>query len=348
MATENRGARDRLRVLHALSKPDGRTRYIDHMRGCAPSDVETLAFSWKTALFGKYDVLHVHWPEFLLRSDGAGKTIAKRLLAVLLMTRIRVQRRIVVRTLHNLDPHEGGPWIERRLDQMLRSLTTGDIRLNSTTPITPGHPTATILHGHYRAVPEYQVNEKAIAGRILYFGLIRQYKGVDDLLDAYRELSAANPTLRIVGSPQDEQLKERIEDSAARDSGVSVRFGFIPDNELAVEIARASLVVLPYHQMHNSGAALLALSMDRPVLAPRTPANSALQIEVGADWLLLYDGARVDAIDLDTAVESVSSTSRTARPDLTARDWERVGMDHRNFYHALLAGDETTKDAGAL
>ncbi len=66
---------------------------------------------------------------------------------------------------------------------------------------------------------------------------------------------------------------------------MSSALGFAPDADLVREISMSEMVVLPYRFMHNSGAVLLALSLDRPVLVPDNEVNRLLEIEVGSDWV---------------------------------------------------------------
>jgi hypothetical protein len=48
-------------------------------------------------------------------------------------------------------------------------------------------------------------------------------------------------------------------------------------------------VVLPYRDILNSGAALLALSFDVPVLVPKKGALGELQETIGQQWVRLYE-----------------------------------------------------------
>ena len=82
---------------------------------------------------GEYDVLHLHWPEFLVRGRDARTRLAKRqaMRAMLLLTRLR--RVPIVRTLHNVHPHAEGSAAEQRLLATVDRRTTTFIRLNPTT-----------------------------------------------------------------------------------------------------------------------------------------------------------------------------------------------------------------------
>ena len=326
---------ERIRVLHSLAPPDGTTKYVDQMTVGAPSDVEIAYFSWKRALRGQYDVLHVHWPEFLLRARSARLRLSKRqaLRATLLLARVR--RIPIVRTVHNLHPHESGGSAERRVLDAVDRQTEVFIRLNPTTELDPGMVGVTILHGHYRDRFALHPRAQRENGLILYFGIIRPYKNVERLIEVYSERERPGTRLRIVGSPSRE-LRGRITQLADRHDAVSAELEFVKDAELVREISAASLVVLPYAEMHNSGAALVALSLDRPIVVPRTPSNSALAAEVGDQWVLQYDGELTDAV-LTAAIAAATGIDRASRPKLDGRDWDEIGRRHRDVYRDAIA-----------
>ena len=326
---------DRIRVLHSLAPPDGRTRYVDQMTDGAPDDVDIAYFSWKAALKGDYDVLHIHWPELLTRDRQLAKRLGKRqaMRATLLLTRIR--RIPIVRTVHNLKPHEDGGRAERRLLHAVDRRTTVFIRLNETTELEPGMPAVTILHGHYRDRFAEHPRVQREPGRILYFGLIRPYKNVDRLIELYTRRERPGTTLRIVGSPSPE-LRTRISGLVDSHPSVSGLLEFVDDDVLVREISAASLVVLPYAEMHNSGAALVALSLDRPILVPRTPSNTALADEVGDSWVRQYDGDLTEEV-LMSALSAADAPRSDDRPQLDGRDWGSIGRRHRDVYHDAIA-----------
>ena len=104
---------------------------------------------------------------------------------------------------------------------------------------------------------------------------------------------------------------------------------------LAREVSAAELVVLPYRQMHNSGTLLLALSLARPVLAPWSESNAAIAEEVGPGWVFLYK-SDFDAELLTGALDKVRAASRSQVPDLSQRDWSRIGQLHYRTYLEAL------------
>lgn len=327
-----------IRVLHSLAKPDGTTKFVDQITQGAPDDVEIAYFSWREALRGRYDVLHVHWPELLLRARTRRMRWAKRAALSALLLRLRLTHTPIVRTLHNVEPHESGGRIEQRILRLLDARTTLFVRLNPTTerPTSASRqaPLVTVLHGHYRDVFSAHTRTKPVPGALLYFGIIRPYKNVEGLLEAFRQVDGGGLTLRVVGSPS-AGLREPIEHAAALDPRVGLRLAFVPDHDLVAEITAATLVVLPYTEMHNSGAMLVALSLDRPVLAPWTAVNQALADEVGEKWLTLYRGALTTEV-LVSGLADAEALIGTDRPRLDGRDWKRSGEAHRDAYALAL------------
>src|SRR5699024_8234211 len=103
--------------------------------------------------------------------------------------------------------------------------------------------------------------------------------------------------------PLDRDLADRIDRAAVRDARITRRFGFLPDADLVDVITRAQLVVLPYRELHSSGAVLVALSLARPVLVPDGPTTRALRDEVGAGWVHLFSG-ELDTDDLCAALRA--------------------------------------------
>ncbi len=64
--------------------------------------VELRAFTWRDALFSRYDVFHAHWPEVHVTGRTRLRTAVFQLLFAALLLRLRLLRTPLVRTLHNL------------------------------------------------------------------------------------------------------------------------------------------------------------------------------------------------------------------------------------------------------
>ena len=326
--------RPRIRVLLSLTPPDGTTRYVVQLVEGVPAEVSLLFFSWRTALLGGYDVFHVHWPEFLIRGRSAIERLFRSCLFAALLLRLKASGIPIVRTVHNLSPHEEGAWLEPALLRLCDARTALFIRLNAATDLGGRKNVVTILHGHYKDRFKSFPLPAARAGRFLYFGLIRPYKGVDDLLSAFSQLKGEDLELRVVGRPSGD-LGELVLAACRADSRVSSRLEFVEDEVLVREVGEAETVVLPYREMQNSGSLLVALSLGRPVVAPESPSNRLIAEEVGTEWLYLYEGA-LTADVLCRARAAFRSLPVGASPGLHGRDWKRLGEAHYQAY--LQAG----------
>lgn len=333
-----RDAAPTVAVLFSTERPGERTNpYLTQLYDSLPDVVEQQYFSMRAALLSRYDVLHLHWPEYLMRHPSRAGTWAKRACTALLLLRVQLTHTPVVRTLHNLQPHESQGRTEQWLLAWIDRLTRRWIRINAATPARPPF-TDTILHGHYRDWFASFRQPPSQRGRLLHFGLIRPYKGVETLVEAVGALPDGDVHLRICGNPATPEMRATVEAACAADPRISAHLAYIDDAELAREVGLAELVVLPYRQMHNSGTLLLALSLQRPVLAPWSESNAAVAEEVGPGWVHLYQG-ELDAPLLAETLAQLRQSPRAAAPDLSRRDWDAIGQQHYCTYLEAMGRD---------
>lgn len=330
-----------IRVMQSFGEPRSTTNpYIVQLRDClvAAADVDHLPFSWRTALIGKYDLFHVHWPDTLLDGRSVITRAGKRAAFALLLARLRLQRIPVVRTVHNLAEPRGGR-VDRALVAALGRRVTLRIRINESTPEVEGTPSALILHGHYRNWYRDFSRAEPTAGRLGYVGLIKPYKGVEALVAAFEQTGgpggpAAGVTLDIQGKPADEQTAQWLRAEQERVAGLSITLRYIDEEEFVTAVTSAAVLVLPYKHLHNSGAVLAALSLDRPVLVPDGETARALADEVGATWVRTFSG-ELTAADLLSALEAPAPSTG---PDLSQREWSGAAAQHSEAYRrAILA-----------
>ncbi len=112
--------------------------------------------------------------------------------------------------------------------------------------------------------PELQGAEGPV---ILFFGLIRPYKGADVLLRAFADLEVEGAEVWIAGRPLGADMEElrRLADAA----GGRVRFvdRFVSDSEVPALMRRADVVALPYRDAEQSGVLYTALAFGKAVVA---------------------------------------------------------------------------------
>lgn len=332
---------DPLSVLQSFPEPRTTTNpYLVMLRRSLMNEpgVRVQTFTWPRALLGRHDVFHVHWPEILVSGRGPLRRGLRRALFALLLVRLKLRRTAVVRTAHNVRPHARVSKVERLLLGLLDRRTAMVVRLNEMTPVPDGTSSVTIPHGHYR---DWFAADRAVPRehqRIAYVGLIRPYKGVDRLVRAFASTAERSPgaRLEVAGHPSSAEVSEQVRAAAEGDARTSLTLAFVPDQELVEVVSRAELVALPYREMHNSGAALMALSLDRPVLVPDNAVTSLLAAEVGDQWVLRYDGELTGDVLL-WALTCAADVPADARPDLSQRNWDRAGAEHVTAYRAAVA-----------
>lgn len=323
-----------MRVLQSFQPPGPRTNpYLSQLLEALRRDHHVACFSWHTALCDDYDVLHIHWPEVLLRGNTWWKTAGRHLAYTALLAKVALSGIPVVRTMHNTSPHEPPSLPTALLLQATNALTKGHVHLNpvSVRSVNSHDVGTVILHGHYRDWLSQYPHECAVPGRILFAGLIRAYKNVPALIDAFCELPSDDLTLRIVGAPEPAELGEEILTKTAGNDHISATLDYVDDAQMVKEITASQLVVLPYREMHNSGMALLALSLERPVLMPSSPASEALRDEVGNSWVHTYAGP----LTTEALARAANHFTPTGKPDLSRRSWTHAGKAHTALYRQV-------------
>lgn len=109
---------------------------------------------------------------------------------------------------------------------------------------------------------------------LLFFGLIREYKGLDVLIAAFRLAIKQEKKLKllIAGNPFNEQLNKRYQMLIQKQNlndRISYRPEFIPREEVSSYFTAADIVVLPYKKIAHSGVIQMAYSFGKPVIATK-------------------------------------------------------------------------------
>ena len=107
---------------------------------------------------------------------------------------------------------------------------------------------------------------------MLFFGFIREYKGLKTLIGAMPAICSSLPDCRllVVGDFQSEESKAEyaalMEKSGCMES-ITLVDGYIPDNEVEKYFAACDVAVLPYDSATQSGIAQIAYGFEKPVIA---------------------------------------------------------------------------------
>jgi D-inositol-3-phosphate glycosyltransferase len=114
------------------------------------------------------------------------------------------------------------------------------------------------------------VDEKVL----LFFGAIAPYKGLLDLVEAFRLISVCDRSYRLViaGKPKGgcEKYLRDIENAVAASgfaSQVKMNVGYVPNEDIEIYFKAADLLVVPYTQIFQSGILFLGFRFGLPVVA---------------------------------------------------------------------------------
>jgi glycosyltransferase involved in cell wall biosynthesis len=167
---------------------------------------------------------------------------------------------------------------------------------------------------------------------VLFFGLLRPYKGIDVLLEAWESVEA-DAELWIVGLPRMDIL--HLEDLKG---SPRVRFvsRFVTDPEIPAYFRRADLVVLPYREIDQSGVLYTALAFGKPMVLSDVGGFP----EVGAGRLVPSGDAGALSSALTELLASESERKQLGEAARAAAEgpysWDRAAEQTLALYRELL------------
>jgi glycosyltransferase involved in cell wall biosynthesis len=298
--------------------------------------------------------MHVHWPDAFLAADVGWRFWPRLLYLRLLALVVRLRGARLVWTAHNLqrDNQRNGklierffwPWFLRRVDGVIYMTEASAIRARDTLPELRNTPAVVIPHGHYLPIVKNAgvcLTEQHGTPSALFFGSLTSYKNASKVLESFLELPRGEARLAIRGKMSlrepDKKLQsllENLPDDRAQEIEFEDRF--LTDKELVSHITETDLVVFPYSNVLNSGAAIFALSVGRPILASDNSLFRELRELVGPDWVLLING-ELDGQQLSLALRHARTLrDNKSQPDLSALDWAGIAEATLDFYAGLI------------
>lgn len=141
-----------------------------------------------------------------------------------------------------------------------------------------------IPHGNYGPFINIQRNQKrsreylnlpAEKKILLFFGMIKKVKGLDILLNSFKEVIAKDPNivLLIAGRlwKNDFTIYQDIIEKNNLSNNIILHTRFIPHSDVEHYFCASDLVVLPYKKIYQSGVLMMGLSYKKPVLVSDLP-----------------------------------------------------------------------------
>lgn len=169
---------------------------------------------------------------------------------------------------------------------------------------------------------------------VLCQGMIRPYKGIEFLIDAWAELqrSGARAKLFVVGKGEQhllDSISQKVQ-MMGLEKSVQLRFQFVPTETMISYYRAADIVVYPYKAITTSGALMTGISQRKAIVATSLPPFQEM-LENGKNALLCDYG---DTLGLASALRSLIE-NRTLRNKLA------------NATTALGRGEEAWREIAA-
>lgn len=308
--------------------------------------------SWVKAYsrLSKGDIIHLHWVSPLLAP----------MQYVILQLNNWFAKKPVVLTCHNIEPHEPTVFdkvftklVFNRVTDFVVHAGQNKERLVSKYGIKQGH-VHVIHHGTFEFFTKWKkeskkelrkelgIDEKAPV--LLFFGYIREYKGLRYLLKAMPEVIKKHKDVQLIVAGELWQkwntYKQIIDKNSIKDN-VKIFPRYIPDPEVHKFFDAADIAVLPYYNTEQtiSGPLLVALAFGKPIIV--SPVGGIKEmIKDGVNGILTpgADSSRLanninHLIDNHKLQEKLSANALETNKEYR---WERVGRQYMEVYEKIM------------
>lgn len=318
------------------------------------------ANSRNKALMGQTpDILHLHWLDALFQFR-VKSTLLSLLRLVKFLTKLfilKLRGVKIVWTAHNLKNHEKlYPLLDRICTSVVANLAhaivahseTAKREIVSTIRSINKDKIFVIPHGNYINSYENKIDRLEAQQALdipnssfvfLFLGQIRPYKGVLELIEAFKQLHHKHIYLVIAGKILNDELAEQIRQKIASHSNIKFIPGFVPDDQIQVYMNACDVLVFPYQDLLTSGAAILAMSFGKACLAPSKPYFTEV---LGNSGAFFYDPDNLAGLSqaMNTAVHSKNELISMGDRNLQMAEqwnWSRVAKMTLDVYKYCLS-----------
>jgi glycosyltransferase involved in cell wall biosynthesis len=199
-----------------------------------------------------------------------------------------------------------------------------------------------IPHAVFDSAPDTEPAEPD--GRtLLFFGLIRGYKGLDVLIRALPAIVAGAPGTRLVVAGRPFEPAEPLQELADRlgvADAIEWRLGYVPEEDVPALFADATVAVCPYRELDSSGVLATALGHGRPAVVSDVGSLGTIVREFEAGRVVAPEdpealaAACVGLLTSGDALAAAAAGARRARATLT---WDAAAAEHDRLYEAVIA-----------
>lgn len=309
----------------------------------------------------RFHYVHFHWPEVFFHLRPRAWTRLWGLKGYLLVHAVWLALKArgyrIVWTVHEVDVHDataftGLQGLSRRFLWSIADLVfthTPGVRTAAERRWGTKRHIHTIPIGSYAGAYPDTVTRDAARARLgvpagattfVFFGNVRPYKGVDLLLEAFRDVQRSHPMahLLIAGKPYSPEFKAAVEAQAAAIPNTHLHLGYVDDGDIQNYLRAADCFVAPYKYIETCSAIYLALAYDLPIIIKAE--GNVVDFETQAIGIFMRDATEVGAamrqfLELPDADRArMREATHTAARDY---GWDRLAERYRSAFAAFEA-----------
>jgi glycosyltransferase involved in cell wall biosynthesis len=323
-------------------------------------------FSLRWILRKQRMLIHLHWPGSYYGSKFWPKFALRASCFFSKVCIAKLRGYTFVWTVHNMYPHDADEVHAILIHRLIHHLCRLLLARLSDGLIVHSHYARKVVCKHFH-IPECKTkviphgslmdwypfceSDKSAAKRALcinqnsfvylFFGRIQSYKGVEDLIIAFKKIGRPSDCLIIAGNPSDSLKADLL---SQKSSNMIMDFGFIDNEKLELYIKAADAVVLPYKRILTSGAAITALSFGKVVISPNI---SSFPETLEGTQSIMYDVNSLDsfaeALNLARQLD-LNKAETLALKKAAIWKWDTIACDTASFFNVI--GDRSLQCKG--
>lgn len=301
---------------------------------------------------GKGAIYHLHWAEVFCQGPTGLHTLRRTLLFLMALRGIRLRQGRIVYTMHNLDPHD--PGTSPLVIAAMRSLWRDADALHFHEPVAQvefmrrtGRAAGLYVapHGHYIGAYPDTVNREQARRHLgidpqafvyLFLGQIRPYKGLETLVQAFRQHRDEHARLVIAGHVAHPAYAGELATLAREDRRIIFRIGYVADESVQFFLRSADVAVFPYREVTTSGAAILALSFGVPILVPAI--GSFPELAVAGRGMVYEPNGLLNAL-AEARRLATPEARQAALQYARTLDWVTIAHQHLAAYQRIAESE---------
>jgi D-inositol-3-phosphate glycosyltransferase len=173
------------------------------------------------------------------------------------------------------------------------------------------------------------LNEKII----LFFGLIRPYKGLDILLDALSDADLKTESFKLLIAGEFYEDKEKYLQKITHyqlENKIILKDYFIPDNEVNLYFSACDAVIQPYKSATNSGVSMVSYFYNKPIISTNVGGLKEIIQDNRTGWL-----CEPNPKDIAKAIKKFLSTNDLSSMEQNIQAFKKE-FSWENFIQKML------------